>query len=58
MIDEMAALHSSGTWKLVPLPPGKSIVGCRWVYTIKVGRDGQLDHLKAHLVAKSYTQIF
>ena len=29
MVDEMAALHSNGTWDLVVLPPGKSTVGCR-----------------------------
>ncbi|RVW47171.1 Retrovirus-related Pol polyprotein from transposon TNT 1-94 [Vitis vinifera] len=57
MVDEMAALHSNGTWDLVVLPSGKSTVGCRWVYTVKVGPDGQVDRLKAHLVAKGYTQI-
>ncbi|KAL6323576.1 hypothetical protein AAG906_039164 [Vitis piasezkii] len=40
MVDEMAALHSNGTWDLVVLPSGKSTVGCRWVY-IKVGHDGR-----------------
>ncbi|RVX07519.1 Retrovirus-related Pol polyprotein from transposon TNT 1-94 [Vitis vinifera] len=30
MVDEMAALHSNGTWDLVVLPSGKSTVGCRW----------------------------
>ncbi|RVW81345.1 Retrovirus-related Pol polyprotein from transposon RE2 [Vitis vinifera] len=40
------------------LPPGKSTVGCRWVYTVKVGLDGQVDRLKARLVAKGYTQIY
>ncbi|XP_019256318.1 PREDICTED: uncharacterized protein LOC109234708, partial [Nicotiana attenuata] len=30
MIDEMSTLHTSGTWELVPLPSGKSTVGCRW----------------------------
>ncbi|XP_019151774.1 PREDICTED: uncharacterized protein LOC109148479 [Ipomoea nil] len=44
MVDEMAALHSSGTWELVPLP--------------KVGPNGQVDRLKARLVAKGYTQVF
>ncbi|RVW95638.1 Retrovirus-related Pol polyprotein from transposon RE1 [Vitis vinifera] len=39
MVDEMAGLHSNGTWDLVSLPPSKSLVGCRWVYTIKVGPD-------------------
>ncbi|QHO14032.1 Retrovirus-related Pol polyprotein [Arachis hypogaea] len=58
MIEEMSALHSTGTWDLVPLPPGKSTVGCRWIYTIKVSSDGTIDRLKARLVAKGYTQIF
>ena len=58
MTDELSALHKSGAWELVPLPFGKSIVGCRWVFAIKVGTDGTIDHLKAHLVAKDYTQIF
>ncbi|KAJ9693611.1 hypothetical protein PVL29_009531 [Vitis rotundifolia] len=58
MVDEMAALYSSGTWDLVSLPLSKSTVGCRWVYTVKVGPDGQVDRLKARLVAKDYTQIY
>ncbi|KAJ9689309.1 hypothetical protein PVL29_014807 [Vitis rotundifolia] len=58
MVDEMAALHSTGTWDLVVLPSGKSTVGCRWVYTVKVGPDGQVDCLKARLVAKGYTQVY
>ncbi|RVX13401.1 Vacuolar protein sorting-associated protein 53 A [Vitis vinifera] len=58
MVDEMAALHSNGTWDLVSLPLGKSTVGCRWVYIVKVGPDGQVDRLKARLVAKGYTQIY
>ena len=58
MVDEMVALHSNDTWDLVVLPSGKSIVGCRWVYTGKVGPDGQIDCLKACLVAKGYTQVY
>ena len=57
MVDEMAALHSTGTWDLIVLPFGKFPVGCRWVYTVKVGPDGQVDRLKAHLVTKGYTQV-
>ena len=41
MVEEMAALHSSGTWDLVSLPIGKTLVGCRWVYTMKIGPDGR-----------------
>jgi len=52
---EMQALESSGTWELVPLPPGKQTVSCRWVYAIKVRPNGEVDRLKARLVAKGYT---
>ena len=52
MVEEMSALHSTGTWDLVPLFTGKSPVVCRWVYTIKIGSDGRVDRLKACLVAK------
>ena len=52
MVEEMTVLHSIGTWDLVTLPVGKSIVGCHWVYTVKIGPDGGVDRLKARLVAK------
>ena len=58
MVDEMSALHKSGTWELVSLPASKSTVGCRWVYVVKIGPDGHIDRLKAHIVAKGFTQIF
>ena len=54
----MATLHSSGTWDLVTLPIGKTLVGCRWVYTVKIGPNGQVYRLKARLVAKGYTQVY
>ena len=37
MVKEMAALHYSGTWDLVTLPVGKTLVRCRWEYTVKIG---------------------
>ena len=58
MVQEMAALHSNGTWDLVTLPAGKTPVGCRWMYTVKIGPDGRVDRLKARLVAKEYTQVY
>jgi len=44
--------------KLVTLPSGNFVVGCRWIFAIKIGPDGTIDRLKALLVAKGYTQIF
>ncbi|CAL8092397.1 unnamed protein product [Prunus armeniaca] len=32
MNEELSALHKTGTWDLVPLPPSKHAVGCRWEY--------------------------
>ena len=58
MVEEIAALHSTGTWDLVILPIGKSLVGCRWVYTVNISPDGEVNRLKARLVAKGYTQIY
>lgn len=41
---------------MVPLPPGRSIVSCRWVFTVKYHHNGSVEHYKAGLVAKGYTQ--
>lgn len=35
-------LHASGTLELVLVPPSKSIIGCRYVYVVKVDPDGQI----------------
>ncbi|KAF8024014.1 hypothetical protein BT93_F1269 [Corymbia citriodora subsp. variegata] len=32
MADELSALQSSGTWELLPLPLGRSLVSYRWIY--------------------------
>ena len=58
MVEEMTALHSSGTWDLVTLPAGKTLVGCHWVYTVKIGPNVRVDRLKVRLVAKGYTQVY
>ena len=51
----MFALSENATWSLVTRPLGKTIVGCRWVYTVKYFLDGSIERLKARLVAKGYT---
>jgi len=43
MNEELSTLHKTDTWDLVPLPPGKSVVGCCWVYKIKTNSDGSIE---------------
>ena len=57
MQEELDALTTNHTWQLIPLPEGKTTIGCRWVYKIKHKSDGTLDRYKARLVAKGYTQL-
>ena len=54
----MLALRETGTWELVSLKPGKFVVGCRWVFSVKMHLDGTLDRWKARLVAKGYSQVY
>ena len=46
------------TWKLVDFPPGKKPVGCHWIYTMKYKTNGSIEHFKARLVVKGYTQTY
>uniref|UniRef100_A0A2N9FBM1 Integrase catalytic domain-containing protein n=1 Tax=Fagus sylvatica TaxID=28930 RepID=A0A2N9FBM1_FAGSY len=58
MEEEMHALDLNHTWDLVHKPAGTSIVGCRWVFTVKQNPNGTVDRLKARLVAKGFTQTY
>ena len=44
------------TWKLTELPPGKNVVGCKWVYTKKLDKHSNIKHYKARLVAQGFSQ--
>ncbi|XP_019460114.1 PREDICTED: uncharacterized protein LOC109359875 [Lupinus angustifolius] len=45
-----------GTWFLMPLPPNKKAIGCKWVFRIKENPDGTINKYKARLVAKGFHQ--
>ena len=52
----MIALHTNETWELFPLLVGKLLVACLWIYIVKIGLDGKVNQLKAHLGVKGYIQ--
>ena len=58
MIDELDALHKTHTWDMTTLPPGKSVVGYKWVYKIKTWANGSVERYKARLVARGFTQEY
>ena len=50
------ALIQNNTWKLVPRSNDQHIIGCKWVYKLKLNSKGNIDRYKARLVAKGYNQ--
>ena len=57
MNEEYHSLLANNTWDLVPLPKGRKLIRCKWVYRTKYGPDGSIDKHKARLVAKGFSQI-
>ena len=55
---EYVVFLTNSTWKLVPKPVNKRIIGCKWIYKLKLKVDGLVDRFKARLVAKSFNQTY
>lgn len=54
MLNEYTALLQNNTWTLVPLPPNKQPIGCKWIFKLKKNADGSVNKHKARLVAKGF----
>jgi len=53
---ELDALEYNETWFMMDLPPGKRLIGCKWVFKAKHKPNDTNDRYKARLVTKGYTQ--
>lgn len=58
MDEELSVLKANHTWEMIVFPPCASIIGSKWIYSIKVKMDGTLDRYKAWLVAQGYKQEY
>jgi hypothetical protein len=57
MKEEYKSLLENQTWDLVPLPSGRKLFRCRWVYRTNSAADGHISRYKASLVAKGFQQV-
>ena len=53
---EFQPLQRHETWTLVPSPPHVILVGCKWVFKLKLNSDDTISRYRACLVAKGFHQ--
>ena len=58
MQEEFDALQKQHTWSLVPLPPNKNLVSCKWLFKIKRNADETIARHKTRLVARGFSQEY
>lgn len=52
------ALMKQETLSLVPLPPNKNLVSCKWIFKLKKNANGFVARHKTCLVAKGFSQEY
>jgi len=50
-------IEKNQTWKLVPRPANKNVIGTKWVFRNKLYENGEVVRNKARLVCKGYSQL-
>src|SRR6218665_2644476 len=56
MSEEINSLLNNDTFEICRLPEGRKVIGGRWVYSDKLGPNGD-EQYKARYVAKGYSQV-
>jgi hypothetical protein len=57
MVEEMESFYKNETWDLVELPNGSKSIGSEWVFNKNMNAIGQVEKMRARLVAKEYSQV-
>jgi hypothetical protein len=57
MNEEYHSLMANNTWDRVPLPKGRKLVICKWVYKTKYVSYESVERHKARLVSKRFSQV-
>lgn len=58
MQEEIYALEANKTWDMMDCPTSMTLLGCKWIYYIKVKSNSSLDRYKACLVALENNQEY
>ena len=53
---EVSSLIKYKVFEECELPPNKQAIGCRWLFTKKFNKEGEVERYKARLIAKGFTQ--
>jgi hypothetical protein len=51
------SLMENDNWGFVPIPKGRKLAKCKWVYRKNYALDGSVEIHKAHLVSKGFSQV-
>jgi hypothetical protein len=55
VMEEYTSLKKNKTWVLTALLNGRFVVGCKWVFKVKLKSNNCIDHFEARVVAKGYS---
>lgn len=58
MQDDINSMNINETWELVPRQIDKNIIGCKWVFKIKMNEKNEIERYKARLVAQAFSQKY